>query len=357
MAFDNWKELHSALDLGDIRANVSHWFERNAPYILCVALCCTEQVPVQQRAEASFCLWLKHRHSAPSPGFIWLAESINHLGQMAWGFKTKITLDVSTVCIHVHRPQKVLVLLRRMYSKRKKETCWDMWGFFFICLFVFCHHPTTRRHHRAASFVRMYEVCMRRMQYYICLELLTPADSESLPQGRRAENGTSTRELWTSGENRETTSQTGRAQLGVGGQTDSEFKKKKSPRDRTDETVWIAALSMLIDHWWEEAGNCWVAREGSVKSPLRSIIITTYLLRDPTDVPAGTAARFTSLIFSFHLADSSRPSHSEAFIRCQLNKLATAWGFVFGCGRNEWHWWKYIPVNCRQIWVRSKVTT
>lgn len=205
MAFDNWKELHSAFDLGDIRANVSHWFERNAPYILCVALCCTEQVPVQQRAEASFCLWLKHRHSAPSPGFIWLAESINHLGQMAWGFKTKITLDVSTVCIHVHRPQKV----RRSPSSfcsdgciwnAKKETCWDMWVYIFlICLFVFCHHHTTHRQHRAASFVCMCEVCTRRMQYYSCLELLTPADSESLPQGRRAENGTSTRELWISG--------------------------------------------------------------------------------------------------------------------------------------------------------------
>lgn len=114
------------------------------------------------------------------------------------------------------------------------------------------------------------------------------------------------------GENRETTSQTGRAQLGVGGQTDSELKKKKkkSPRDRTDETVWIAALSMIIGHWWKEAGNCWVAQEGSVKPPLRSIIITTYLLRDPTDVPAGTGARSASFDFVF---SSRRLFSSVAF--------------------------------------------
>lgn len=169
MAFDNWKELHSTLDLGDIRANVSLWFERNAPYILCVALCCTEQVPVQQRAEASFCLWLKHRHSAPSPGFIWLAESINHLGQMAWGFKTKITLDVSTVCIHVHRPQKV----RRPTSSfcsdgciwnAKKETCWDMWGFFFsfVCLFfaiITRRIVSTARRHSSACVKFACVVC------------------------------------------------------------------------------------------------------------------------------------------------------------------------------------------------------
>lgn len=140
------------------------------------------------------------------------------------------------------------------------------------------------------------------------------------------------------------------------GWTDSELKKK-SPQDRTDETVPMAALSMLIGHWWEEAGNCWVARARSVKSPLRFIIITTYLLRDPTDVPAGATARIASLIFSFYLTDSSRPSHSQAFIFCQPSKLTTAWGCVLGCRRSEWHWWNDVPVNCRQIRVGSKVTT
>lgn len=264
----------------------------------------------------------------------------------------------------VSAPLAVLVLLRRMNSKcKKRDTCWDVGFFPFVCLFVYFSNTTQRT---VSNAQRCSSACVK-LACIVCNIIFFWSYSrpltESLPPGRRAENRTSTREPWIKSVEKKRDDQSDRQSIGWWwggrGRQSDKLERKKNPRDRTDETTRVAALSMLIGHWLKEAGNCWVAQEGSVKSPHHSIIITAYLLRDTTDVPAGTTAGFTSLIlsiFSVHLADSSCPSRSEAFIRCQLNELATAWGFVFGCRPSEWHWW-YIPVNCCQIWVRSKMTT
>lgn len=42
--------------------------------------------------------------------------------------------------------------------------------------------------HAAQTRICMCEVCVHRVRYYICLELLTPTDSERLPLGQSREN-------------------------------------------------------------------------------------------------------------------------------------------------------------------------
>lgn len=37
-----------------------------------------------------------------NPSFIWIITPIDHLGQIALGFQSKITLDETTVLIHVY---------------------------------------------------------------------------------------------------------------------------------------------------------------------------------------------------------------------------------------------------------------
>lgn len=106
---------------------------------------------------------------------------------MAWGFKTKITLDVSTVCIHVHmchskcaasRPCYAPMDVTEMLKKRHAEMC------FCVCFF---HCDTMHCQYSTASFICICEVYIHHMQYYICPKLLIHADSEILPQGQHAE--------------------------------------------------------------------------------------------------------------------------------------------------------------------------
>lgn len=70
----------------------------------------------------------------------------------------------------------------------------------------------------------MCEVCVHCVQYYICLELLTPTDSESLPRGRWRENGKSTRELWI---DRKRDDQSDRHRQSKGGEDRQEIKVRK----------------------------------------------------------------------------------------------------------------------------------
>lgn len=73
--------------------------------------------------------------------------------------------------------------------------CIHQWHGVFKCAFASTHALWTR--------IAMCEVCLHCVRYYICLELLTPTDSESLPRGRWMENGRRTRELWIAGRERE----------------------------------------------------------------------------------------------------------------------------------------------------------
>lgn len=121
---------------------------------------------------------------------------------MAWGVKTKMTLDVSTVCIHVHMCHRKCAARRlcfapmdviEMLKKRHGEMCFCVC--FFHCDRMHCQYST-------ASFICIFEV-IHHMQYYICPKLLIHADSEILPQGQHSENGKSTRVLWISGGKKE----------------------------------------------------------------------------------------------------------------------------------------------------------
>ncbi len=122
----------------------------------------------------------------------------------------------------------------------------------------------------------MCALCMPCVRYYICLELLTPTDSESLPRGRWRENGKSTRELWTARREergRRTVRQTerkGRRQTG----NERRWEGK-------DDSVWPAVLSVLSHHvgcWWEEAGgegggNWWAAEHRPVTSAVLALTL------------------------------------------------------------------------------------
>lgn len=57
--------------------------------------------------------------------------------------------------------------------------------------------------HAAQTRICMCEVCVHRVRYYICLELLTPTDSERLPLGQSRENRKrSVQVQWTAGQNK-----------------------------------------------------------------------------------------------------------------------------------------------------------
>lgn len=108
---------------------------------------------------------------------------------------------------------------------------------------------------------------MQCTQYIICLELLTPTDSESLPWGWQSENRKGTRELWQKERKRqkdterETTSQTGTgwAKWGGGDRQEIKFSEKEwmrlSPNSCTEHAHSPCGLLM----WRSREENWWAA--------------------------------------------------------------------------------------------------
>lgn len=89
----------------------------------------------------------------------------------------------------------------------------------------------------------MREVCMQCTQYYICLELLTPTDSESLPWGRWRGNGKGTRELWV---DRKRENQSDRHRLSkVGGrETGNKSQWERMDESESESLHWACSFTM-----------------------------------------------------------------------------------------------------------------
>lgn len=160
---------------------------------------------------------------------VWLLLPTDHLGQTALSFNQIPFSWVQCSCYCMHGKHFFGINLNRCLGVYHSNGV-------FECSFYYA----------ACTYIDMSHVCVHCRRCYICLELLTPTDSESLPGGQRRENGKGT---WEPSHN-----ETARER---DEQSDGKKREKKEEEksDRiwkavrgVDETVWPAALSALVHH-------------------------------------------------------------------------------------------------------------